>query len=62
MLTRNELAERWKVTPRTIDRLRRLGLLAWKDLRKGTAGRPIVRFRLQDIETYESGKPIRIKG
>jgi hypothetical protein len=62
MLTRNELANRWKVTPRTVDRLRRLGLLPWQDLRKGTAGRPIVRFKIADIENYEAGNPRRSRG
>jgi hypothetical protein len=59
MLTRNELANRWKVTPRTIDRLRRLGLLPWQDLRKGTAARPIVRFQIEDIQEYEAASPRR---
>ena len=59
MLTRQELAARWRVTCRTVDRLRRLGILRWQDLRKGTAGRPIVRFLIQDIENYETGNPRR---
>jgi hypothetical protein len=53
MLTRNDLAERWKTTPRTIDRRRVLGLLPWVDLARGTGKRPQVRFRLEDVEDYE---------
>jgi hypothetical protein len=53
MLTRHDLAERWKTTPRTIDRRRVLGLLPWMDLARGTGKRPQVRFRLEDIEEYE---------
>jgi hypothetical protein len=53
MLTRNGLAERWKTTPRTIDRRRALGLLPWIDLTQGTGKRPQIRFRLEDVEEYE---------
>lgn len=53
MLTRKGLANRWKTTPRTIDRRRTLGLLPWVDLARGTGKRPQIRFRLEDIEEYE---------
>jgi hypothetical protein len=53
MLTRRELAKRWKTTPRTIDRRRALGLLPWVDLARGMGNRPQVRFRLDDVEEYE---------
>jgi hypothetical protein len=53
MLTRDDLAKRWKTTPRTIDRRRVLGLLPWVDLAQGTGKRPQVRFRLEDVEDYE---------
>jgi len=53
MLTRRELAQRWRTTPRTIDRRRVMGLLPWIDLAQGRGGRPQIRFRLQDIEAFE---------
>lgn len=53
MLTRKELAARWRTTPRTIDRRRALGLLPYIDLARGVGKRPQVRFRLKDIEEYE---------
>jgi hypothetical protein len=53
MLTRRDLAKRWKTTPRTIDRRRALGLLPWVDLARGTGKRPQIRFRLEDVEEYE---------
>lgn len=53
MLTRIDLAKRWKTTPRTIDRRRALGLLPWVDLARGMGNRPQVRFRLDDVEEYE---------
>jgi hypothetical protein len=53
MLTRKELAQRWKTTNRTIDRRRALGLLPWVDLARGTGKRPQIRFRIRDVETYE---------
>jgi hypothetical protein len=52
-ITRLDLAKRWQTSTRTIDRKRRLGLLPWVDLAGGAGGRPIVRFRLSDIEDYE---------
>ena len=54
MLTRKKLAKRWDTTERTIDRRRALGLLPWVDLARGTGKRPQVRFRLEDVEAYES--------
>lgn len=53
MLTRNDLARRWKTTPRTVDRRRALGLLPWVDLARGMGNRPQVRFRIEDVEEYE---------
>jgi hypothetical protein len=53
MLTRLDLAKRWATTPRTVDRRRRDGLIAWIDLAAGTGKRPQVRFRLEDVESYE---------
>jgi len=52
-LTRENLAERWKTTIRTVDRRRKLGLLPWHDLAGGRGKRPQVRFKIEDIETYE---------
>jgi hypothetical protein len=53
MLNRLDLANRWKTSIRTIDRKRKFGLLPWIDLSGGAGKRPIVRFRLEDIEEYE---------
>jgi len=53
MLTRHDLAKRWRTTPRTIDRRRVMGLLPWIDLARGTGKRPQIRFRLEDILEYE---------
>jgi 2-polyprenyl-6-methoxyphenol hydroxylase-like FAD-dependent oxidoreductase len=53
MLTRKELAQRWRTTPRTVDRRRMLGLLPWIDLTQGRGSRPQIRFRLEDIVEYE---------
>jgi hypothetical protein len=52
-LTREALSKRWGITTRTIDRQRILGLLPWRDLSNGIGKRPIVRFKLSDIEEYE---------
>jgi hypothetical protein len=52
--SRQTLARRWNTSTRTIDRLRQRGVLPWVDLSAGHGGRPIVRFRLQDIESYEA--------
>jgi hypothetical protein len=53
MFTRKTLAKRWGTSERTIDRRRKLGLIQWIDIAGGHGNRPLVRFRLQDIEEYE---------
>jgi hypothetical protein len=53
-LSRKDLASRWTVSVRTIDRLRKDGRLPWVDLSGGAGARPIVRFRLRDVEDYEA--------
>ncbi len=53
MLTRRELAKRWKTTPRTIDRRRAMGLLPWVDLARGMGKRAQIRFKHEDVEEYE---------
>jgi len=53
LLTRASLAVRWGISPRTLDRKRKLGLIPWIDLAGGLGNRPIVRFRLIDILSYE---------
>jgi len=52
-LPRQQLANRWKVSVRTVDRLKNNGRLPWVDLSGGVGSRPIVRFRLCDVEAYE---------
>ena len=54
MITRFDLAKRWKCSTRKVDRMREQGLLAWVDLTQGRGARPCVRFRLTDIEALES--------
>jgi hypothetical protein len=53
LLTRHDLAKRWTTSVRTIDRRKNLGLIPWIDLSGGIGNRPMVRFRLSDVEEYE---------
>jgi hypothetical protein len=55
ILNRSELAQRWGVSIKTVDRLRTARLLNWIDIGGGRHPRPIVRFTLADVERYESG-------
>lgn len=52
--TRAELAERWKMSVRSVDRLRLRGKLAWTDFSNGSGLKPTVRFRLDQVEAYET--------
>jgi hypothetical protein len=61
LITRDELATRWSLSKRTIDRLREYGIIPWTDLSKGIGKRPIVRFRLYDIESYEEKNTKKLK-
>jgi len=54
LLTRNDLSSRWGVTVKTVDRLRRRGLLPWLDLSGGQGGKSLVRFSLADVEAFET--------
>jgi len=54
LITRLDLAKRWQTSTRTVDRKRQLGLLPWIDIAGGHGKRPIVRFRLEDIEMFEN--------
>ncbi len=51
--SRQALAVRWNTSTRTIDRLRQAGKLPWIDIAGGRGARPIVRFTVEDVETYE---------
>jgi hypothetical protein len=53
-LSREELAKRWDVSVRTVDRLRISGRIPWVDIAGGAGRRPIVRFKIQDIAAYEN--------
>jgi hypothetical protein len=53
LLTRQELAERWQCSSRTLDRLRDQGRLPWLNIASGNR-RPLIRFRLADIEEFEA--------
>lgn len=54
LISKSELSERWGTSPRTIDRMRVNGILPWIDLSAGLGKKPIVRFKLEDIEHYEN--------
>ena len=53
LLSRKQLKKRWGLSLRTLDRLRDYGHLPWIDLTGGRGSRPIVRFRVTDIEKLE---------
>ena len=52
LLTIRDLAKRWRISTRTIERKRSLGLIPWVNLAKG-GSRACVRFRLEDVLAYE---------
>ena len=52
-LSRQALATRWDTSARTVDRRRAMGLLPWIDLACGRGARPVVRFKLADVEAFE---------
>jgi hypothetical protein len=54
LISRSELAERWAVTSKTIDRLRKRGDLPWIDVTSGKGKKPLVRFMIIDVEAYET--------
>lgn len=54
LLTRDDLAKRWSTSLRTVDRRKKYGLLPWIDLSGGIGSRPMIRFRLTEIEEYEA--------
>jgi len=54
ILSRQELARRWLVSVRTIDRLRVAGKLRWFDPTGGRGARPLVRFALTDVLQFEA--------
>ena len=62
MLTRYGLAKRWQTSTRTVDRRRMSGLLPWIDLAAGSGRRPLVRFRLADVEAYEERFMTKVGG
>jgi hypothetical protein len=51
-LSRIELAKRWRVCIKTVDRLSETGQLSWIDLAT-SPGKPLVRFPLAEIERFE---------
>jgi len=54
LISRSQLAERWGVNSKTLDRLRKTGRLPWLDLTNGRGGKPLVRFREEDVQAYET--------
>jgi hypothetical protein len=53
-LSRETLATRWGVSRKTVDRLRASGALPWVDISGGRGERPLVRFKPEDVEAFES--------
>ena len=53
-MTRQELAARWGVNAKTIDRLRTSGRLPWLNLAARGKKRPTVRLALHDIRALET--------
>jgi len=54
LISRSQLASRWGVTAKTIDRLRKAGKIPWLDLTNGGGRKTLVRFLEQDILAYEA--------
>jgi len=52
-LSRTDLAQRWGVSLKTVDRLRTAHKLPWIDISGGRGNRPCVRFVLRDVEAFE---------
>lgn len=52
LLTKHDVMIRLKVCQRTVDRLRENGLLPWLNI--GSGRKPLVRFRLSDVEQFEA--------
>lgn len=53
LITRTELAKRWRVDTKTVDRMRQAKLLVWIDISGGRNARPIVRFTEADVVAFE---------
>ena len=53
LFTRSELAERWACSTKTIDRLKRMGRLAWINISGRRGRRALIRFPLNGIEKFE---------
>jgi hypothetical protein len=62
LLTREALAARWSVSLRTVDRLRQNGHLPWVDINGGRGRKPLVRFCLADVESYEKTARMDCRG
>jgi excisionase family DNA binding protein len=56
-LSQSELAKRWGISPRTLERWRWAG----EGLRFVKIG-GLVRYRLEDVEAYEASNEIPIRG
>ncbi|MEW6352212.1 MAG: helix-turn-helix domain-containing protein [Thermodesulfobacteriota bacterium] len=56
-LTREELARRWRIGLKTVDRLRATGRLPWINLSPEKDGpRDLVRFRIEDVRAFEEAR------
>ncbi len=58
LLTRQQLGKRWGAGIRSIDRLRERNELPWIDISPHRRDRPMIRFRLSDIEQFERMRTI----
>jgi len=54
LMSRRQLALRWGVNAKTIDRLRQRGLLPWMDVSGGHGKKRCVRFFISDVQSYEA--------
>lgn len=53
LLTRADVAKRWRCSTRKVDRLRAAGELPWLDITAKKGKRPVVRFSLEQIVEFE---------
>ena len=53
LLTRNQLAKLWNYSNWKVDRLRQSGLFPWIELAGKDSKKPMPRFRLADVISFE---------
>jgi len=53
-LSRRDLAVRWGISVKTVDRMRESGQIPWIYFSGRRGIRPVVRFALTDVEVFEA--------